>query len=88
MEWKRDWGLTARVWLTGLLLLILYLVFMTVLLAFGAGYWLIVLLAVGIGLVQYFFSDRMVLWTTGARIIAEDEYPDLHRTVEKLCKEV
>ncbi|MGD0079502.1 MAG: zinc metalloprotease HtpX [Methanoregula sp.] len=87
MEWKRDWGLTARVWLTGLLLLILYLVFMTVLLAFGAGYWLIVLLAVGIGLVQYFFSDRMVLWTTGARIIAEDEYPDLHRTVEKLCKE-
>jgi len=87
MEWKRDWGLTARVWLTGLLLLVLYLVFMTVLLAFGAGYWLIVLLAVGIGLVQYFFSDRMVLWTTGARIIAEDEYPDLHRTVEKLCKE-
>ncbi len=87
MEWKRDWGLTARVWLTGLLLLILYLVFMTVLLAFGAGYWLIVLLAVGMGLVQYFFSDKMVLWSTGARIIAEDEYPDLHRTVEKLCKE-
>ena len=87
MEWKRDWGLTARVWLTGLLLLVLYLVFMTILLAFGAGYWLIILLAVGIGLVQYFFSDKMVLWSTGARIIEEDEYPDLHRTVEKLCRE-
>ena len=85
MEWKRDWGLTARVWLTGLLLLLLYLVFMTVLFAFGVGLWFIVLLAVGMGLVQYFFSDKLVLWSTGARIIADDEYPDLHRIVEKLC---
>jgi heat shock protein HtpX len=87
MEWKRDWGLTGRVWLTMFLLFIIYLVFMTVLLAFGAGYWLIVLLAVGMGLVQYFFSDKLVLWSTGARIIEEDEYPELHLTVGKLCKE-
>ncbi len=87
MKWKRDWGLTARVWLTMFLLFILYLVFMTILLAFGAGLWLIVVLAVGIGLVQYFFSDKLVLWSTGARILEKDEYPELHRTVEKLCKE-
>jgi len=87
MEWKRDWSLTGRVWLTMFLLFILYLVFMTILLAFGAGYGLIILLAVGMGLVQYFFSDKLVLWSTGARIIEEDEYPELHRTVEKLCKE-
>lgn len=87
MQWKRDWGLTARVWFTGLLLLLLYLVFMTILLAFGVGYWLIILLAVGMGLVQYFFSDKMVLWSTGARIIDETEYPGLHRMVEKLCKD-
>jgi len=87
MEWKRDWGLTGRVWLTMFLLFILYLVFMTILLAFGAGLWLIVLLAVGMGLVQYFFSDKLVLWSTGARILQKDEYPELHRTVEKLCKE-
>jgi heat shock protein HtpX len=87
MEWKRDWGLTGRIVLTGFLLLILYLVFMTILLAFGAGLWLIVLLAVGMGLVQYFFSDKLVLWSTGARILQKDEYPELHQTVEKLCKE-
>jgi heat shock protein HtpX len=87
MEWKRDWGLTGRVWLTMFLLFIIYLVFMTILLAFGAGLWMIVLLAVGIGLVQYFFSDKLVLWSTGARILEKDEYPELHRTVEKLCKE-
>ena len=87
MEWKRDWGLTARVWLTGLLLLLLYLVFMTVLFAFGVGTWVIVLLAVGMGLFQYFFSDKLVLWSTGARVIEGDEYPELHLMVEKLCKE-
>ena len=87
MEWKRDWGLTGRIVLTGFLLLILYLVFMTILLAFGAGLWLIVLLAVGMGLVQYFFSDKLVLWSTGARILEKDEYPELHQTVAKLCKE-
>jgi heat shock protein HtpX len=87
MEWKRDWGLTSRVWLTMFLLFILYLVFMTILYAFGAGYQWIVLLAVGMGLVQYFFSDKMVLWSTGARILQKDEYPELHQTVEKLCKE-
>jgi heat shock protein HtpX len=87
MEWKRDWGLTGRVWLTMFLLFILYLVFMTILYAFGAGYQWIVLLAVGMASVQYFFSDKLVLWSTGARILEKDEYPELHQTVEKLCKE-
>ena len=87
MEWKRDWGLTGRVWLTMFLLFILYLVFMTILWAFGAGFELLVLLAVGMGLVQYFFSDKLVLWSTGARILEKDEYPELHQTVEKLCRE-
>jgi heat shock protein HtpX len=69
------------------LLFILYLVFMTILYWFGAGFELIVLLAVGMALVQYFFSDKLVLWSTGARILEKDEYPELHRIVEKLCKE-
>jgi heat shock protein HtpX len=89
MEWKRDWSLTARVWLTGLLLLLLYLVFMTILIVVfpSASIWLFVILAVGMGLVQYFFSDKMVLWSTGARVIEGDEYPELHTMVEKLCRE-
>ncbi|MFA4877367.1 MAG: zinc metalloprotease HtpX [Methanoregula sp.] len=87
MEWKRDWGLTARVLFTGFLLFLLYLVFMTILWVFFGNVWLIVLLAVGMGLFQYFFSDKLVLWSTGARVIEADEYPELHRTVEKLCRE-
>jgi heat shock protein HtpX len=87
MEWKRDWGLTARVWLTGLLLLLIYLVFMTILMASGVSMIFIVLLAVGMGFFQYFFSDKLVLWSTGARVIEQDEYPELHRMVERLCQQ-
>jgi heat shock protein HtpX len=87
MEWTRDWGLTARVWLTMFLLFIVYLIFMTILWEFGAGMGLIVLLAVGMAFIQYFFSDKLVLWSTRARIITNDEYPELHQIIEKLCKE-
>jgi len=89
MEWKRDWGLTARVLLTGFLLFLLYLVFMTVLVLLfpSVSIFLIVGLAVVMGLVQFFFSDKLVLWSTGSRIIEDDEYPELHRTIEKLCSE-
>ena len=87
MEWKRDWGLTARVLFTGFLLFLLYLVFMTILWVFFGNVWLIVLLAVGMGLFQYFFSDKLVLWSTGAKVIAEDEHPELHLMVSRLCKE-
>jgi len=85
MEWKRDWGLSVRMWVTMLLLLLVYLVFIGILSALGFGMWWLVLLAGGFALVQYFYSDRLVLWSTGARIIEEDENPGLYRLVAKLA---
>jgi heat shock protein HtpX len=87
MIWKRDWGLTGRVWLTMFLLFVVYLVFLAVLWALGIGTSFLILIAVGMAFIQYFFSDKLVLWTTGSRVVEEDEEPDLHRMVEKLCKE-
>jgi heat shock protein HtpX len=69
------------------LLFIVYLVLMSILWMLGFGVGLIVLLAVVVAFVQYFFSDKLVLWSTHARIISEDEYPDLHQIVRKLCNE-
>ena len=85
MKWKRDTGLSGRIFFTWILLLFVYLVFMGVLIALGLPSVFIIVIAVGMGLVQYFFSDKLVLMTTGARIIENDEYPELHRTVENLC---
>jgi heat shock protein HtpX len=37
-------------------------------------------------LAQWYFSDsdKIVLWTSGAKIVAKEEYPRLHETVERL----
>jgi heat shock protein HtpX len=87
MKWKRDWGLTSRVILTMFLLFVVYLVFIAILLALGISMSFMIVIVVVMAFVQYFFSDKLVLWSTGSRVIQEDEYPELHRTVERLCKE-
>jgi heat shock protein HtpX len=87
MKWQRDTGLSGRIFLTWILLLLVYLIFMGVLMALGLPSMFIIVIAVGMGLVQYFFSDKLVMMTTGARVIEENEYPDLHRMIEKLCSE-
>ncbi len=87
MKWKRDWGLTSRVILTMFLLFVVYLVFIAILLALGIQMPFMILIVVVMAFIQYFFSDKLVLWSTGSRVILDDEYPELHQTVEKLCKE-
>ncbi|MBN1167398.1 MAG: zinc metalloprotease HtpX [Methanospirillaceae archaeon] len=87
MEWKRDYGLTGRVILTWGLLLLVYLVFIGIMVYLGINTTFIFAIVIIMGLAQYFFSDKMVLMTTGARVVAEDEQPQLHRTIEKLCLE-
>jgi heat shock protein HtpX len=69
------------------LLFIVYIVFLAILWALGIGMSFLILIAVVMAFIQYYFSDRLVLWTTGSRIIAEDEHPDLHRMVERLATE-
>lgn len=87
MKWKRDYGLTMRVWLTLFLLFIVYLVFLAVLSMLGIGLPFLVLIVFVMAFVQYFFSDRLVLWTTRSRIIDPDEYPELHQMVARLAQE-
>jgi heat shock protein HtpX len=85
MKWTRDFGLTMRMLLTSFLLLIVYLIFLGVLYALGFPFEFLLLMAAGMAFLQYFFSDKLVLWSTGTRIVEEDEYPELHRMVERLA---
>ncbi|MDD1712889.1 MAG: zinc metalloprotease HtpX [Methanoregulaceae archaeon] len=87
MKWKRDYGLTMRVWLTLFLLFIVYLVFLAVLSILGIGLPYLVLIVFVMAFVQYFFSDRLVLWTTRSRVVDPDEYPELHQMVARLAQE-
>lgn len=89
MKWKRDLGLTMRMALTMFLLLIVYLVFLAVLGSFfpGLGMGGLIGIAVVMAFVQYYFSDRLVLWSTRARVIGTDEFPELHQMVQRLASE-
>jgi len=88
MDWKPDWGLRARMFLTMFLLFALYIVFAGVITGYvGGGLPLFAVLFGGMSLVQYYFSDTLTLRTMGAKEVSPEEYPELHRSVERLSQQ-
>lgn len=63
---------------------ILYVVFLSLLNYLGVGYIPLAMIASVMILAQWFFSDKIVLWSSGARIVSREEYPRLHEIVERL----
>ncbi|HEX2987448.1 MAG TPA: M48 family metalloprotease [Chloroflexota bacterium] len=80
----RDTGLTVRMFVTMFLLTAVYLGFLAALWYSGIDYVTLAVIAVVLVGVQYYFSDRMVLWSTGARVVSPEEAPELHGAVERL----
>ena len=82
----RDTQLTVRMGFTLFLLALLYAVFLAVLWsATGSGVLLVVAGAAFL-LVQYFASDKLVLFSSGARLIGPQEEPELRAIVERLAQ--
>lgn len=81
---KRDSGLTARIVISFLVLTILYLVFMTVLVYIGLDFISIAAIASIMILLQWYFSDKIVLWSTGAKVVTKEQFPELHELVERI----
>jgi heat shock protein HtpX len=82
----RDAGLSIRMLLTGSLLGLLYVVFAVVLFyVLNAGLFLMLVIVIGIGLVQYFTSDKLALAASGAKVVQPNEAPELHAMVDRLC---
>ncbi|MDE1829712.1 MAG: zinc metalloprotease HtpX [Thaumarchaeota archaeon] len=83
----RDWQLTVRMAISFLALTLIYLVFLSFIsMYFGLG---ILPIAVIAGLMigaQWFFSDRIVMWSTGTKLVSKEEYPELHEIVENLSQ--
>ncbi len=80
----RDWGLRFRMMITMFLLGIIYLFFLTILAAMGVRFGFLLIFAAAMLILQYYFSDRVVLWSTGARVVSENEAPELHDIVRRL----
>ena len=81
----RDTGLQARMLLTLFLLGLVYAVLVAVLIAAGAGAITVAVIAAVLFAVQYFTSDKIAMYSMGAREVTPDEAPSLHATIERLC---
>ncbi len=83
-RWKADSGLNARMVLSFVILGILYIIFLSVLHYLGVGYIPLAIIASAMILAQWYFSDKIVLWSSGATIVSKEQYPRLHEIVERL----
>src|SRR5580693_4198881 len=81
----KDTGLQARMLLTMFLLGLVYVVFIGVLFAAGAGAGLIVVVALVLLVVQLFGSDKIAMATMGVKEVTPEQEPELHGIIERLC---
>ncbi|AEA46544.1 zinc metalloprotease HtpX [Archaeoglobus veneficus] len=85
MAWIRDTGLTIRMFATMALLALVYLAFLSILYAYGIDITFIALFAGFFLFMQYYYSDKLVLLASGARIVSESEAPELYAMVRRLA---
>lgn len=84
-KWERDLGLQGRMIFTMFLLAVVYLFFLAFLSYYGTPPVYMILFVGFFMAIQYFYSDKMVLWTTGAHIVSESEALQLHGMITRLC---
>ncbi len=87
MEWKTDWGLRGRMAFTMFLLFALYVVFVGVLTLYFQNFLFPMIMLGAFSIAQYFFSDKLALRSMGAKEVTPEEYPDLHRRMDRLSQQ-
>lgn len=85
-NYKRDPSLSLRLIFCFIALSALYAIFIGVLTYLGVGFIPITLMVSVMLLAQWYFSDKMVLWFSGAKVVSREQFPQLHEMVEKLVQ--
>jgi heat shock protein HtpX len=82
----RDRGLSLRMLFTGGLLGLLYVGFAFVLFSvFNFSLIFMLVIVIGMAFFQYYTSDKLALAASGAKVVSQEEAPELHAMVERLC---
>jgi len=81
----RDTGLQTRMLLTLFLLGLVYAVLVAALIAAGAGAVTIAVVAGALFFLQLFTSDKIALYSMGAKEVSPQQAPELHAMIERLC---
>ncbi|WP_329133583.1 zinc metalloprotease HtpX [Streptomyces sp. NBC_00670] len=80
-----DRRLTVRMTVTMFLLGLLYVAFVAALVVLLKSWVLVVVIAAAVLGAQYWFSDRIALYSMHGRVVEREEYPELHGVVDRLC---
>jgi heat shock protein HtpX len=80
-----DRGLIVRMFVTGLLLVVLYGVFVGILWRVGVGFGFIIAIMAVLLFAQYWFSDRIAMWSMHGHVVTREEQPELHGIIDRLC---
>jgi heat shock protein HtpX len=84
-QFGRDTGLQARMGLTLFLLGLVYAVLIGVLIAAGTGAITVAIIAAALFGFQLFTSDKIALFSMGAREVTPAQQPRLHSIIDRLC---
>jgi heat shock protein HtpX len=63
---------------------LLYIVFLSVLAYIGLGFLPITIIALIMIMAQWYFSDKIVMWSAGAKVVTGEQFPELHNLVERI----
>jgi heat shock protein HtpX len=82
---ENDSGLNVRMFITGMALVLLYAVIVTLLLNFGVQLGVVVVIGVVMLGSQYYFSDKIAMFSMQAHEVTPEQEPRLHQIVDRLC---
>ena len=85
----RHTGLKARMAVVGSILFAFYaLVAIIAVEAFGVGLPIVFLGTIGFAGFQYIVGKKVALWSSGAEDMSEEQYPEIHRSVERIADDM
>ncbi|MCK5216731.1 MAG: zinc metalloprotease HtpX [Methanosarcinales archaeon] len=84
-QWRSDRGLQSRMIFTMFLLAAVYLFFLAIISSLGATPMFMLVFIGAFTIIQYFYSDKLVLKSMGAKVVSESEAPQLHEIITRLC---
>jgi len=82
---ETDHKLNVRMFITGLALVALYAIIVSVMISLGVALVLVVVIAGGLLFSQYYFSDKIAMFSMHAHEVTPQQEPKLHEIVDRLC---
>ena len=82
---ESDPGLNLRMFVTGLALVLLYAIIVTLLIRIGLSTGIVIVIAAALLFSQYYFSDKIAMFSMRAHEVTPEQEPRLHQIVDRLC---